>query len=187
MSFPGPLKVQLSYIYATMSLQSYDESQARRQEVSALPRHGLVSLPTAAMAFAVLMMQVIISHSKHVPSEAQHPTLLEVLGFPNKCISSMHLNQSVVEGLVSHHPRSGGDPRQHQSGSILAQRVICPTQPHLCGISTQSMSEHSAGHCTPGLCVSMCSTNRHQAQVASCLGLLSSPDASGQHVSQPGK
>lgn len=109
----------------------------------------------------------------------------KVPGFPNNCISSMHLNQPGVEGLVSHHPRSGRDPRQHQSGgtaSCLSNTTTC-----CCGVNTQSVSEHSPGCCTPGFCVCMCSTNRHQAQGTSCLGLFSSPGASGQQVSQPGK
>lgn len=100
----------------------------------------------------------------------------------------MHLNWSGVDGLVSHYPKSGGCPRQHQSGAILAQRVVCLTQPH-----TDVASTHGAHLSTAqataqrGSLVSMCSTNRHQTQVTLCLGLLSSPDASGQQVSLPGK
>lgn len=134
------------------------------------------------------VVQAIISHSRHVPLQEQHPTLPgETPWLPNNCISSTHLNQSGVEGLVSYLPRSGRDPRQNQSGGILAQWVVCPTQPHAGAASTHGACLSTAQATAHRGSVSMCSTNRHQAQVTSCLGLFSSPDALGQQVSQPVK
>lgn len=106
------------------------------------------------------------------PRHSAQPFQENVLGFPNNCISSMHLNRSGVEGLVSHHPRSGGDPRQCQSGGILAQRVVCPTQPHAGAASTHgaclSTAQATAQRGSVSVCAAQTGTKHRSLHVWVC-------------------
>lgn len=154
-----------------------------------MPEPGLASLPAAHCINDVCCISGGVDHHLSCPGCATGATALnpskrkslasQITSFQNMC-----LNQSGVEGLVSRCSRSGGDPRQRQSAGVSAWGVVCSnTATYWCSVNTRSTSERSPGHRTPGFCVSMHSKNRHQAWATSRLGLLSSPDGSGQRAS----
>ena len=154
-----------------------------------MPEPGLASLPTACCSNGIFCVGGGADH--HLPRRASaiggtalNPSKRKSLAPWTTSFQNMHLNRSGVEGLVSHRPRSGGDPRQRRSVGVSARGVVCSNRATCwCSVNMPSTSERSPGHRTPGFCVSMHSTNRRQAWATSRLGLLPSPDASGRRVS----